>query len=194
MAANAADTILLAVAALATSSTKDIEMPDPGCLLQMGLDSKDISPAICHLILDTATDLEHWPPQQPGRAASLARQHAAAVLLRCCQAQPRLAAKVAAAFHLTADDLSVAQQAELLDGISALLDANATSAAGVSLLLHFRPLLRHFHLEALLEDLVLSSQEAVAIRLARELGSREMQVHGGGGPRGRAAPLGDRVQ
>lgn len=142
----------------------------------MGLDSNAISPAICHLILDTASDVQRWPPPQPAPDALRTRRRATVVLLRCCQSQPRLAAKVAAAFHLAAHELSEAQQAELLDRISALLDANATSAAGVSLLLHFRSLLRYFHLEALLEDLVLSSQETVAIRLARELDSREMQV------------------
>lgn len=60
-----------------------------------------------------------------------------------------------AAFHLTADAFSVTDQVALLDAISALLDASATSAAGVALLLHFGPpVQRHFHLEAVLEDLV----------------------------------------
>lgn len=43
-------------------------------------------------------------------------------------------------------------------------------------LLHFAPLQRHFHLEAILEDLVLSSQDPVATRLVQQLGRREMQV------------------
>lgn len=121
--------------------------------------------AICHLILDTATDLPDWRP-------ATRPTHAAAVLLRCAAEQPRLAPKVsgrlgvrlftrraglalslqphptpncphlslcqvAAAFHLTADQLTEAQQGGLLDAISSLLDASATSASGVGLLLHF---------------------------------------------------------
>jgi hypothetical protein len=98
------------------------------------------------------------------------------MLLQCCADQPRLAVKVAQCWDLQVDHFSVEQQVQLLDHISQLLDANATSASGVSLLLHFRPLLPHFHLEAVLEDLVLSSQEPVATRLVRQLGSRPMQV------------------
>ena len=109
-------------------------------------------------------------------APSPLRARAAAVLLRCCATQPRLAAKLAATFGLTERDLSAAQRAQALDAISALLDAAATSASGVALLLHFPGLRRHFHIEAVVEDLVLSSQDQVALRLARELGSREVQV------------------
>lgn len=77
------------------------------------------------------------------------------VLLRCAVEQPRLAPKVAAAFHLTMDAFPVEDRVALLDAISGLLDASATSAAGVALLLHFGPpARRHFHLEAVLEDLV----------------------------------------
>lgn len=98
------------------------------------------------------------------------------MLLQCCADQPRLAVKVAQCWDLQVDHFSVEQQVQLLDHISRLLDASATSASGVSLLLHFRALLPHFHLEAVLEDLVLSSQEPVATRLVRQLGSRPMQV------------------
>ncbi len=130
-------------------------------------------------------------PACDGSAATPCQLHAARVLLACCASQPRLAPKVAAAFRLSAGHLSVEQQGQLLDAISALLDANATSACGVSLLLHpgFAPLRRHFHLEAVLEDLVLSSQDPVAIKLVRELGSREMQAGGKGrqGGSGKAA-------
>lgn len=104
--------------------------------------------AICHLILDTCSELPSWHPR-------LGPHHAVGVLLRCAAEQPRLAPKVAAAFHLTVDAFSVADQVALLDAISGLLDASATSAAGVALLLHFGPpVQRHFHVEAVLEDLV----------------------------------------
>jgi hypothetical protein len=107
--------------------------------------------AICHLILDTCSELPGWHPH-------LAPHHATGVLLRCAAEQPRLAPKVAAAFHMTVDALSVPDQVALLDAISGLLDASATSAAGVALLLHFgTPVQRHFHLEAVLEDLVRAS-------------------------------------
>lgn len=106
--------------------------------------------AICHLILDTCSELPSWQPR-------LAPHHAVGVLLRCAAEQPRLAPKVAAAFHLTVDAFSVDDQVALLDAISGLLDTSATSAAGVALLLHFGPpVQRHFHLEAVLEDLVRS--------------------------------------
>ncbi|PRW61071.1 exonuclease mut-7 [Chlorella sorokiniana] len=125
--------------------------------------------AICHLILDTCSELPGWHPH-------LAPHHATGVLLRCAAEQPRLAPKVAAAFHMTVDALSVPDQVALLDAISGLLDASATSAAGVALLLHFgTPVQRHFHLEAVLEDLVLSNQDPVATRMVQQLGSREMQ-------------------
>ncbi|KAI7836357.1 hypothetical protein COHA_009779 [Chlorella ohadii] len=126
--------------------------------------------AICHLILDTCSELPGWHPR-------LGPHHAVGVLLRCAAEQPRLAPKVAAAFHLTVDAFSVADQVALLDAISGLLDASATSAAGVALLLHFGPpVQRHFHLEAVLEDLVLSSQDPVATRFVQQLGSRDMQA------------------
>ena len=150
----------------------------PACTspwLQEALAAPDISTAICHLILDTVLDLG----QAPWAAGASSQQHAAALLLQCCREQPRVAVNLAQAFSLTDIHLSATQQADLLDGISALLDANATSACGVSLLLHFPPLRRHFHLEAVIEDLVVSSQEPVAVRLVRELGRREMQVCGG---------------
>ncbi|KAL4452648.1 hypothetical protein ABPG75_008310 [Micractinium tetrahymenae] len=141
-----------------------------GCI-EVALDDPAISPALAHLILDTIAELDAAEHAQRGTL------QAARVLLACCASQPRLAPKVAAAFRLAAAHLSAPQQGALLDAISSLLDANATSACGVSLLLHpgFAPLRRHFHMEAVLEDLVLSAQDPVAIRLVRELGSREMQ-------------------
>lgn len=88
------------------------------------------------------------------------------VLLRCAAEQPRLAPKVAAAFHLTVDAFSVDDQVALLDAISGLLDTSATSAAGVALLLHFGPpVQRHFHLEAVLEDLVRSGSRVWQLAL-----------------------------
>lgn len=147
----------------------------------------DASAAICHLILDTCADIPGWHPR-------LAPHHAAAALLRCCAEQPRLALKVAAAFRVTTDDLSAEEQAALLDAVSALLDASATSSAGVALLLHFPGLRAFFHMEAILEDLVLSSQDPVATRLVQQLGSRDMQARapgstGGGSARGGASAL-----
>ena len=115
--------------------------------------------AICHLILDTCSELPGWHPR-------LGPHHAVGVLLRCAAEQPRLAPKVAAAFHLTVDAFSVADQVALLDAISGLLDASATSAAGVALLLHFGPpVQRHFHVEAVLEDLVRAGGEGKGVCL-----------------------------
>lgn len=181
------------------------------CLVQVALSDPGVSPALAHLILDTLAELEAAERGQPaaaeqqqageqqqappsranaardgpardGSAATPCQLHAARVLLACCASQPRLAPKVAAVFRLAAGHLSVEQQGQLLDAISALLDVNTTSACGVSLLLHpgFATLRRHFHLEAVLEDLVLSSQDPVAVKLVRELGSREMQAGGRG--------------
>lgn len=83
--------------------------------------------ALCHLLLDVCAAAPGWHPEGVEQA------HAAGVLLRCCGEQPRLAPKVAAAFQLTADAFSAAQQEQLLDAISALLDSSATSASGVAL-------------------------------------------------------------
>lgn len=187
------------------------------CAAQVSLSDPGISPALAHLILDTLAELgaaermqrsapdaaEQQQAQQASRqsrdggppaavAATQSQLHAARVLLACCASQPRLAPKVAAAFRLDARHLSTAQQVQLLDAVSMLLDANATSASGVSLLLHpgFAPLRRHFHLEAVLEDLVLSAQDPVAVRLAQELGSREMQARGRGFKRAGPAAAG----
>ena len=61
-------------------------------------------------------------------------------------------------------------QGALLETVSALLDANATSACGVALLLHFPRLRPHFDLAAVVEDLVVSQQHPVALRLLGALG------------------------
>lgn len=132
------------------------------------------STSICHLILDTLGDLSEgaaWASRQPSPPAA-----AAALLLRAAQEQPRLAPKVAATFALRAGDLTEAQSVALLDAISAQLDASGTSASGVALLMHFGPpVASHFHVEAILEDLVLSSQDPVALRMVQ--GSRQLQVN-----------------
>ena len=144
------------------------------------------SPAICHLVLDNLVvpDSAAGLPQQPRQPShldgtQLRGQAAHMVLASCACQQPRLAVKVAVAYRLAAEDFTAAQQCVLLDCIAVLLDANATSACGVALLLHFAPLRTHFHLEAVLEDLVVSCQDPVALCLVQELGGddgREMQV------------------
>jgi hypothetical protein len=124
---------------------------------QAGLHDPTSIPALCHLILDTAAGLGDQCRSVAAASPPL-RARAASALLTAVQpdSQPRLAPKLAAVFGLAADDFDADQQRQLLDGISALLDANATSATGAALLLHFSPLRRFFHLEALLEDLILS--------------------------------------
>eukprot|EP00887_Chlorella_sp_A99_P007389 scaffold2.g7389.t1 len=112
-------------------------------------------------------------------AAAVARRAAAPLFLRCVGPQPRLAVKLAAGYRLALDQFSPAEAAALLDGVSALLDANATAACGVGLLLHFPPLRPHFELDAVIEDLVVSQQHPVVARLLAPLERRHRVAYVG---------------
>lgn len=118
----------------------------------------DLSVAVAHLLLDACL-----ASQQPEASSQAELEHGAQLFLTYLDlSQPRLAAKLAGALHLTIEDFQLNQRSRVVDAISTLLDASP--ANGVALLLQFPNLADHFDLHAIIESLVASGQESTAMR------------------------------